>query len=252
MVIRDGRRIFLAGFSDELSELSTRLRYQGWWLIALDIRDDATHAVPCSGGGGRQCLGRTPWLSSSPGPRKGTRMRGTRSSSGSSRSSARSPGSTGCRRPTADDVGQTVWLRLVEHLGDLREPAALPGLDPHHGPQRVPAAARRARPDPRRRPAGRRPGHRHRRRHGRRAARGRTPPGAAGRARRAARGPARAAPPAARRPAARLRGDQPPAGHPDRQHRPDPGQGLRAAARHRSTTTSRTGTDGGPSMTAVG
>ena len=26
-----------------------------------------------------------------------------------------------------DDVGQTVWLRLVEHLGDLREPAALPG-----------------------------------------------------------------------------------------------------------------------------
>jgi RNA polymerase sigma factor (sigma-70 family) len=27
----------------------------------------------------------------------------------------------------ADDVGQTVWLRLVEHLGALREPAALPG-----------------------------------------------------------------------------------------------------------------------------
>jgi RNA polymerase sigma factor (sigma-70 family) len=27
----------------------------------------------------------------------------------------------------ADDVGQTVWLRMVEHLGDLREPAALPG-----------------------------------------------------------------------------------------------------------------------------
>jgi RNA polymerase sigma factor (sigma-70 family) len=26
-----------------------------------------------------------------------------------------------------DDVGQTVWLRLVEHLGGLREPAALPG-----------------------------------------------------------------------------------------------------------------------------
>lgn len=26
-----------------------------------------------------------------------------------------------------DDVSQTVWLRLVEHLGDLREPAALPG-----------------------------------------------------------------------------------------------------------------------------
>jgi RNA polymerase sigma factor (sigma-70 family) len=27
----------------------------------------------------------------------------------------------------ADDVNQTVWLRLVEHLKDLREPAALPG-----------------------------------------------------------------------------------------------------------------------------
>jgi RNA polymerase sigma factor (sigma-70 family) len=27
----------------------------------------------------------------------------------------------------ADDVGQTVWLRLVEHLDELREPAALPG-----------------------------------------------------------------------------------------------------------------------------
>lgn len=26
-----------------------------------------------------------------------------------------------------DDVSQTVWLRLVEHLGNLREPAALPG-----------------------------------------------------------------------------------------------------------------------------
>ena len=26
----------------------------------------------------------------------------------------------------AEDVGQTVWLRLVEHLGELREPRALP------------------------------------------------------------------------------------------------------------------------------
>jgi len=26
-----------------------------------------------------------------------------------------------------EDVGQTVWLLLVEHLGELREPAALPG-----------------------------------------------------------------------------------------------------------------------------
>ena len=27
----------------------------------------------------------------------------------------------------ADDVGQTLWLGLLEHLGTLREPAALPG-----------------------------------------------------------------------------------------------------------------------------
>jgi RNA polymerase sigma factor (sigma-70 family) len=37
-----------------------------------------------------------------------------------------------CRRfgladADAHDVGQTVWLRLVEHLVELREPAALPG-----------------------------------------------------------------------------------------------------------------------------
>ncbi len=37
-----------------------------------------------------------------------------------------------CRRyrlagADADDVGQSVWLRLVDHLGDLRDPAALPG-----------------------------------------------------------------------------------------------------------------------------
>jgi RNA polymerase sigma factor (sigma-70 family) len=30
-------------------------------------------------------------------------------------------------RVDADDVGQGVWLRLVEHLPTLREPAALPG-----------------------------------------------------------------------------------------------------------------------------
>lgn len=37
-----------------------------------------------------------------------------------------------CRRyrlssQDVEDVGQTVWLRLVEQLGNLREPAALPG-----------------------------------------------------------------------------------------------------------------------------
>jgi RNA polymerase sigma factor (sigma-70 family) len=30
-------------------------------------------------------------------------------------------------RPDIDDVGQGVWLRLVEHLPELRDPAALPG-----------------------------------------------------------------------------------------------------------------------------
>jgi len=29
--------------------------------------------------------------------------------------------------PDGDDASQTVWLRLVEHLADLREPEALPG-----------------------------------------------------------------------------------------------------------------------------
>ena len=37
-----------------------------------------------------------------------------------------------CRRhrldgADADDVGQSVWLHLVDHLGNLRDPAALPG-----------------------------------------------------------------------------------------------------------------------------
>ena len=30
-------------------------------------------------------------------------------------------------RPDIDDVGQSVWLKLVEHLADIRDPAALPG-----------------------------------------------------------------------------------------------------------------------------
>lgn len=30
-------------------------------------------------------------------------------------------------RVDAEDVGQAVWLRLVEHVGNLRDPAALPG-----------------------------------------------------------------------------------------------------------------------------
>src|SRR5260370_29812272 len=30
-------------------------------------------------------------------------------------------------RPDADDVGQSVWLRLVDQLASIRDPAALPG-----------------------------------------------------------------------------------------------------------------------------
>jgi RNA polymerase sigma factor (sigma-70 family) len=33
----------------------------------------------------------------------------------------------GLDRPDVDDVGQSVWLLLVENIGGLREPAALPG-----------------------------------------------------------------------------------------------------------------------------
>jgi RNA polymerase sigma factor (sigma-70 family) len=46
-----------------------------------------------------------------------------------------------------EDVGQTVWLLLVEHLGDLREPAALPGwlaTTTHRECQRALTAARKA------------------------------------------------------------------------------------------------------------
>jgi RNA polymerase sigma factor (sigma-70 family) len=45
-----------------------------------------------------------------------------------------------------EDVGQTVWLLLVEHLGELREPAALPGwlaTTTHRECQRALTAARK-------------------------------------------------------------------------------------------------------------
>lgn len=45
-----------------------------------------------------------------------------------------------------EDVGQTVWLLLVEHLGKLREPAALPGwlvTTTHRECQRALTAARK-------------------------------------------------------------------------------------------------------------
>jgi RNA polymerase sigma factor (sigma-70 family) len=52
-------------------------------------------------------------------------------------------------RSDAADVNQTVWLRLVEHLGRLREPAALPGWiaqTTRHECLRVVQASRRTRP----------------------------------------------------------------------------------------------------------
>src|SRR4051794_28096860 len=36
-------------------------------------------------------------------------------------------GRFGLERPDSDDVVQTVWLRLLEHLVEIRDPAALPG-----------------------------------------------------------------------------------------------------------------------------
>ena len=83
----------------------------------------------------------------------------------------------------AEDVNQTVWLRLVEHLADDPGAAGAAGLDRHHHPPRVPARPPQAEPAGAGRPAGqlaartasRRPGDR------RRPAARRTPPGAPGR-----------------------------------------------------------------------
>lgn len=57
-----------------------------------------------------------------------------------------------CRRhrlsqADAEDVGQTVWLTLFEHLGSIREPAALPGwllTTTHHACLRIHRTASRA------------------------------------------------------------------------------------------------------------
>src|SRR5260370_13092202 len=58
------------------------------------------------------------------------------------------------RLPAADaqDVSQTVWLRLVEHLANLREPEALPGwlarTTQHECSRQVRRAPRGLPPDP--------------------------------------------------------------------------------------------------------
>ena len=141
-----------------------------------------------------------------------------------------------------------MWLRLVEHLGALREPAALPGwirTTARNECLRLLAARGRTRA---------------------------VDPQAGGldtvtddvtdvdllaAERRQALRDALAELPEARRellllllrrPAARVRGDQPPARHPDRQHRPDPRPRVRRAARHRPLS-ERLGSEptGGPS-----
>lgn len=55
----------------------------------------------------------------------------------------------GLSRPDAEDVAQTVWLRLVEHLGQVREPRALPGwirVTTRHESLRQSARSRRTGP----------------------------------------------------------------------------------------------------------
>ena len=133
----------------------------------------------------------------------------------------------------ADDVNQTVWLRLVEHLGDLREPRALPGwlvTTTRNEALRVIRLRGRAIPvDPQgvtlerlaEQPEADEELIRDERTRALRAGSA----GAAGR-------PARAARAVARRPAHLLRRDQREAGHPQRQHRPDPGPGSGTTAEH--------------------
>ena len=127
-------------------------------------------------------------------------------------------------RADADDVAQSVWLRLVGQLDRIREPAALPGwlaTTTRRECIRISCAAQRTARHRLR--AGLREPPRHPRRSGR--------AGTAGS--RAARGAARSVQPAAvprpaadrpahRGPAHALRRHQHPAGHPRRQHRTHP------------------------------
>ena len=127
-------------------------------------------------------------------------------------------------RADADDVAQSVWLRLVDQLDRVREPAALPGwlatttrrecirvLSAASGPHAtVYALDFESLPDTRARTADQEllAAERHA---ALREAFGQLPPERPAADRAAHRGPARA-----------LRRHQHPAGHPRRQHRPDP------------------------------
>jgi RNA polymerase sigma factor (sigma-70 family) len=118
-----------------------------------------------------------------------------------------------------EDVGQTVWLLLVEHLGKLREPAALPGwlatTTARECLRVIKAAARsewrgNGRDDSQQFVDDRAIRH---------ASRGRRGDPRA-RLRRASRALPATALHAHQRPALFLRHDPPNAGHPDREHRP--------------------------------
>ena len=128
------------------------------------------------------------------------------------------------------DVSQTVWLRLVEHLADLRAPEALPGwlvTTTQRECSPLPAAGAED-------PAGRSAQRRHREAGHHRGPRprhpaGRTPPGAARRAGGTAGPGAAAAAAAGRRPAQVLSGDQRADRDADRKHRPEPAPEPRPA-----------------------
>ena len=117
-----------------------------------------------------QCTRRRPWPSSSPRRGRGIKVPGMRSSIGFCLWWERSSAATDSLEADGDDVSQTVWLRLVEHLGALREPDALPGWIRTTTRNECLRRHRGARPGAPRRPAGRR-----RPRRGRRRPRGRRP-----------------------------------------------------------------------------
>ena len=127
-------------------------------------------------------------------------------------------------RDDADDVGQSVWLRLVDQLDKIRNPAALAGwlatTTRRECGRLVARGARtgrgclraRRRDHPRRAGQGGRAG----------TARGRTPCGAARGVHLSSPGRPAADRHAHRGPAGGIRRDQRQAGHTHRQHRPDP------------------------------
>ena len=124
-------------------------------------------------------------------------------------------------RADAEDVGQSVWLQLVDQLASLRDPAALPGWLATTIQRECGRVLRAARKQQTPGHPARNPGHDHG--SGRiRAAQGRAPRGAA----RGIHAPASRLPAADLHahpgPSGALRRDQRQAGHPSREHRAQP------------------------------